>query len=297
MKRILITGGSSFVGGHLIKQASEKYDVITTWNTHQYDIPGMQWQNLELTKPETFSDIITELRPDVVILNAAMTQVDACEQQRELAYRTNVASVKKWVQLAGKYKYRLIFVSSDMVYDGKKGNYCEDDAVNPVNYYGETKVLAEQYIRQHCENCVIARAALVYGTPFTNGNSFSHSTLQRINMRQSANLFFDQYRTPVLVNNLAQALLELSENWYTGTINLGGSQRINRYDFGNKMAEIFEFSSNYLKKTSMFDLKFPAERPRDVSLDISKATSILTTEFVNVVAGLRISKNDYRKLT
>lgn len=291
-KRLLITGGSGFVGGHLLMQSQSHYDVVTTYHTHKYDIPNVDWRYLDLTSTKSITDVVTNSSPDAVILTAALTAVDECEIQRERAFDVNVNGIDTWIDLSNTMNFKLIFVSSDMVYDGQKGFYNEEDPVSPINYYGETKVLAEEKIETGCQNYVIARAALIYGTPLTNSNSFSQSILNRISMRQPVKLFYDQYRSPILVNNLASALIELSVNSFNGKINLGGSQRINRYDFGSEMAHTFNFSTDNFIKVSMHDIETPAKRPVDVSMDIAKAQSVLETKLLNITHGMTQSKTD-----
>ncbi len=291
-KRLLITGGSGFVGGHLLRQAQSNYDVVSTYHAHKYDIPHVDWRYLDLTDSKSITEVIMYTSPDAVILTAALTAVDECEIHRERAFDVNVKGIDTWIELSNALNFKLIFVSSDMVYNGQKGLYKEDDPVAPINYYGETKVMAEEKLEKYCQSYVVARAALIYGTPFTNSNSFSHSILNRINMKQPVKLFYDQYRSPILVNNLASALIELSFNSFHGKINLGGNQRINRYDFGNEMAHIFNFSTDSFIKVSMHDIETPAKRPVDVSMDITRAQSLLKTKMLNIVQGMMESKTD-----
>ncbi|MBD3290986.1 sugar nucleotide-binding protein [candidate division KSB1 bacterium] len=291
-KRLMITGGSGFVGGHLLDQVKSNYDVTATYHTSKYDVPGVHWQHIDLSDSESIKKAVSHSAPDAVVLTAALTSVDECEINRNLAFAVNVQSIDKWIELSNTNNFRVVFVSTDMVYDGEHSFYTEDDPVAPINYYGETKILAEEKLRKSCHNYVIARAALIYGTPLTRSNSFSQGILNRINLKQPVKLFHDQYRSPILVNNLAQALIELCDNSFTGTVNLGGSQRINRYDFGNVMAHIFNFSTDLFQKISMYDIETAAQRPKDVSMDIKKAQSFLKTEFLNIEQGMRISKAD-----
>lgn len=289
MKRLLITGGSGFLGGHLITQAREKYHVTATYFRQRYPISSVRWEYFDLTAIDRIESFIEAVYPDAIIHNAAMTLVDECEQKSDQAFLTNVMATAEIARIAKRRSIRLIYVSSDMVFDGKKGNYREDDDVNPVNYYGKTKVLAEESIKSVCKDYVIARSALIYGGAITSSNSFVEKTLHHIRKGQPINLFYDQYRSPILVDNLAEALVELAEHPFIGTIHLGGSERLNRYDFGLIMADIFHFSITLLNCCSMYDFVTPAKRPQDVSLNISRARDILITKFLNCKEGLRLS--------
>jgi len=291
MKRLLIIGGSGFLGGHLLYQAKRSYHVTATYFQHKYEIEDINWIKFDLSSTENFEKLLEIAQPDIIIQAAAISSVDECEIQKDAAFSINVKANKELAQLANKYRYRFIFVSSDMVYDGSQGNYSENDTVNPINYYGLTKIWAEQEIKNSCGNYVIGRAALIYGKPITNMNSFSEQIHRMTSMNQQVRLFTDQYRTPVLVDNLAESLLELGEHSFVGTINLGGSQRINRYQFGMEMAKIYQFSSELLIPTSMFSFETKARRPQDVSLDISLAKSFLKTKSIDINEGLRLSRS------
>lgn len=287
MKKILITGGSGFLGGHLVQQSKKRFSVTATYFDHPYKIDGVNFTYLNLSDLNSIERSIKQIRPQVIIHTAAISSVDSCEIQKDLAHTVNFQAVRKLATLAELHGIRLIFLSSDMVYDGEKGYYQEEDAVNPINYYGETKVLAEQEIKETCSNYVIARPALIYGTAVTNANSFSDKILQNISNNISVKLFYDQYRTPILVQNLAESLLELGDHAFVGTLNLGGSQRISRYDFGLEMAQVYHFSSKLLKKCSMNDFITRAKRPRDLSLDVSKAQSLLDTKLLDCKIGIQ----------
>ena len=296
MKRILITGGSGFLGGHLVTQARDKFEVFSTYFKHKQKISNIKWEFLDLTQNETIELLIKRTQPQIIIHTAALTSVDECENQNELAYLINVKATAELTAISNKYNIRLIFISSDMVYDGEKGNNTENDKINPINFYGKTKAIAEKNIMESCSNFVIARAALIYGTTTTNSRSFSESILQKIKNKQVVKLFFDQFRTPILVDNLTEALLELSEHQFIGTLNLGGSQRINRYDFGVEMAELYNFSTKWLKKCSMHDFNTGAKRPCDVSFNIIKSQTLLCTKFLDIREGLKLSSAKTCKL-
>ena len=289
MKRVLIIGGSGFLGGHLVAQAKSRFQVVTTYFEHEYRSGGVEWEFADLTKIDTIESVINRIKPQIIIHSAALSNIDECENKKEFASLINYKATEELAVISFKNNIRFIFVSSDMVYDGEKGNYIETDEVNPINFYGDTKVMAEKKIREICTNYVIARAALIYGTSLTQSRSFSDKILHNINNRQHTNLFYDQFRTPILVDNLAEALIELCELPFTGTLNLGGSEIISRYDFGVAMADIYNFPAMLLKRYSMNDFAFKAKRPRDVSFNIAKAQNLLSTKFVDCKEGLKIS--------
>jgi len=285
--RLLVTGGSGFLGGHLVCQASEEWDVWTTWKTHPVQLSGVRSVKLDISSEKAIQDLVKEIQPEIIIHTAAWSDLEKCEENSEQAFYINTTSTEIFAEESTKTGSRFIFISSDMVFDGHQGNYKETDTANPINIYGKTKLTAEKCIKAICSNYVIARSALIYGPPLTGSNSFSEKILHKISADKTMPLFTDQYRSPVLVQNLAEALLELSRSDFSGIIHLGGRERIDRYTFGKYLAEIKGFSLDLLKPVSMSTFKTKAHRPRDTSFDISKATDILDTRLLGVREGLK----------
>jgi dTDP-4-dehydrorhamnose reductase len=178
-----------------------------------------------------------------------------------------------------------------MVFNGVKGNYDESDETDPVNYYGQTKLEGENYIMRTVPNSAMVRSALIYGHSLSETRSFSEWMLLKWQQQQQVPLFVDQYRTPILVDNLAQALLELADSDFTGILHLGGPQRINRLDFGIIFAKILYIPAELILPTRMDALPGCAPRPKDTSLNITLALQVLKTPIVDCQAGIQYLKN------
>lgn len=286
MKKILITGGSGFVGGHLIKLAQKQYEVHATYNSNKIENQNVQSHFVNMVLPDKASEIVNLVKPDIIIHVAALSSPDFCEKNKSMAYLVNTDFTAALLQSAEKIGARFIFTSTDMVFDGKKRFYREDDETYPTNYYGETKKMAEEKCASLWKNVVIARLSLVYGFGNTKHNTFFEKMVANIKQKKTIPLFVDQFRTPILVNNLAEALLELAENNFTGTIHLGGGQRISRWDFGLLMCKILGLPIDNLEKCSMFDIPGAASRPQDVSLKNDLAKGILKTKLLDCTEGL-----------
>ena len=288
MKRILITGASGFVGGHLVTQAQQNYEVHALFNKNQIHISNIHAHQFDLSRVDQIGGLLNEISPDVIIHTAAIANPDRCEDDPDLATMVNVKATEELANWAEKNRIRFIFTSTDMVFDGKRGNYNESDLPNPISFYSNTKVKAEQAITSNNSNYVIARVALVYGIGITRHTSFFETMLEKLRNGDAITLFYDQYRSPILVNNLAEALLDLAENNFVGALQLGGSERISRWEFGVKACQIFKLPGQKIIKGSMFDFEGAAFRPRDISFDITLAKKILKVKLLNCDKGLEL---------
>jgi dTDP-4-dehydrorhamnose reductase len=284
-KRLLITGASGLVGGHVAREAALTWEVHGTCRNHCVSWPGIRMYGLLLEDEQRVLSLVREVRPDVIIHAAAWTDVDACSRQPELAIAVNTSATAVLAGEAAALGARLIYLSSDMVFDGNKGLYDESDRPNPLNLYGQTKLDGEKAVLSS-RNSVVARVALVYGKPVALGNSFSEKMLEEWKRGESVSLFTDQFRSPVWVNDLARALLELAGHEFCGLVHLGGSVRIDRYTFGLALAEKYGFSPNLLRPVSLSGLKNTARRPRDVSFSISRAKALLKSSLSGYNEGI-----------
>ncbi len=286
MKKLLITGGSGLVGGHLIQLAGGKWAVSATFCQHPFLSSGVNRVSLDLTEPDNIRRVVEAVSPDVIIHCGALSDLDVCEKEPALCFRINAEATGILAELSSIMGCRLIYTSTDMVFDGQKGLYSESDGVHPINIYGRAKQDGEERIKDSCQHHVIARVALVYGSPVIRGNSFSEKILTRIQNGKTTALFQNQFRSPIWVTNLAQALLELAELPFTGTLHLGGKDRVDRYTFGLKLAELKHIPTSLIVPSRMQDVETTAPRPLDVSFNISKAQHLLKTRLLGYREGL-----------
>ncbi len=285
MKKILITGASGFLGGHVYKLAMDRFETYAGFHDHTINEKG-EWVQLDLADTEKLSQVIHKIKPDVVVHSAAISNLDLCEKDPDFAYKINTTGTLHLARLAKEMNFRLIFISTDMVFNGQAGMYKVSDPVSPIAVYGQSKVTAENGILDEKINAVIIRSALIYGRPATGGSSFSMWIENQLFENKPVSLYHDQFRTPILVNNLTSLIIEIAESNITGIIHGGGSERIDRYHFGLKMCELGGFDSSLLSAISMHEHNPPAPRPQDVSLDIAKTIQQCKTPILNVDAGL-----------
>ncbi|MCK5737985.1 SDR family oxidoreductase [bacterium] len=280
-KNILITGGSGFLGRHLIAQAVDDWNVTAIHRRPVPEILGCQWIAADLTNMDQLKAVLDRVQPDAIIHAAAMARLDEAEANRDAALAINYTVTRHIAQWCADHACRLVFVSTDQVFDGNYPNATESDPAVPLNYYGETKLQAEKAVLDIQSNSVVARAALIYGFSLGGQRTFFENTLIRLQEKKPVRLFEDEFRTPILVNNLAAALLELAGHSYCGRIHLAGNERLSRYKFGELMAEVMDLPKVGLQPGKMADIDFPAQRPADCSMANSLAARILDTKLLS----------------
>jgi len=289
MKKILITGASGFLGRYLLNFAPGNVRLLAQYFRHPLNAPSNSIQLLQLDLTTPALDELEQFQPEVIIHTAAQSSIDSCELSPETAHAINFEVTKKLADFARKSHARFIFTSSDTVFDGKKGYYAEADAPNPLNVYADTKVKAEQHILKDPQNSVIIRPALFYGRALNGNPSFTEAMLNNLKAGKQIYLFTDQYRTPLPVGQLAQAIWELVDSDFSGVLHIGGSERTSRYDMGKILCKQFDLSCDLIIPVPSHQSSQVAARPRDCSLNISLASSLLKTKLVDCSYGMKLA--------
>ncbi len=270
MKRLLITGANGFLGWNLCLAAARSRAVSGTVFSNPVDIPGVNCNKIDLTEYRALKNIFPHIKPDAVIHTAAMTHPDDCQNDPSLSNKINVDTSLNIAGLCADLGISCVFTSSDLVFDGLHAPYDEDSDVSPVSLYGEQKVIAEEGMMNRNPNMTICRMPLMFGDPGPVAASFIQPMIEALDLETPINLFIDEYRTPVSGYTAAKGILLMLDH-FEGLIHLGGSERISRYEFGKLICSVYNFQSKKLNPCKQSDLKIPAPRPPDVSLDSSKA--------------------------
>lgn len=285
MKKILITGGSGLLGGNLTKMACEKFETYSAYHGHPIKMKNCVTFALDITDRNETVQKVTKIRPELIIHTAALTNVDYCEDHQKGARSLNVEGTRNLAMVAENIGAKLIYISTDSVFDGKKGMYTEKDIPNPLNYYAKTKLEGEKVLEDFDLNYSILRTC-IYGWNMREKFSLAEWVIDGLQNKKLM-MFTDVFFSPILVNNLSEAIFEIYESDIEGVLNVAGSERCSKFDFGEKIAEVFSLDKSYIEPISVDDFKnFKAPRPRDVSLDVSKAKKTLRTRLLDVGGGL-----------
>ncbi|AOY79790.1 NAD(P)-dependent oxidoreductase [Moorena producens JHB] len=272
-KKLLVTGASGFLGWNLCQLAKEEWDVYGTYFSQTIDIPGITLVKADLREFQEIKDLFGEIQPAGVIHTAAQSKPNFCQTHPEESYSINVTASINIARLSADYDIPCVFTSTDLVFDGLNPPYLETDPVSPISYYGEQKVMAEEGMRSHYPKVAICRMPLMFGTAPPTASSFIQPFLKILREGRPFSLFTDEVRTPVSGTTAAKGLLLALEK-VQGLVNLGGKERISRYDFGCLMAEVFELSQDNLGRCLQKDVTMAAPRSPDTSLDSSLAFSL-----------------------
>jgi len=297
LKKVLIIGANGFLGTNIL-QFRDKKDVVNNnlfliaSDLNNDNIPqDIPFHYIDITNEEETVNKIIKISPDSILLTAAMTNVDQCEIDKKIATKINVEGPKNVIKACEKSNSKLIFLSTDFIFDGLKenGGYTEDDVPNPLSHYGKTKYEAELAIINSEIEYLICRTAILYGWNKFKLN-FITWILNKLKQNEKISLVTNQINSPTFVRNLAQILLNLIEKDAGGIYHTVGDCILNRYEMAVKCAEIFNYNSDLIEPINYF--KQLAVRPKNAGLDISKLKNTIGLDFkiFDLNAGLNYMK-------
>jgi dTDP-4-dehydrorhamnose reductase len=283
--RLVITGAGGLLGSALLTKA-KGHEVYSLYNQH---VPSSGIPiRVDLQDRSQVAEILQKIQPDAIVHAAALTDVDKCEKERDLANDVNYEATKVIAECAKGANAFLVYVSTDYVFDGKKGMYLEQDEPRPINFYGYTKLKGEQAVREILSDHLIARASVIYGsTPSSGKVNFALWILDSLKEGRPITVAADQYVSPTLNTNLADMLMECLESRLTGTMHLAGATRLSRLDFASELCREWSLDQSLINPIDMSKMNWYAPRPRDSSLDVTKAEGALENRPATIVQSLR----------
>ncbi len=288
-ERILITGGSGLLGSNIARAAAGSFEVYATYHTHVSQIPGCHFMQMNITdKPQVLS-VFDRVKPHLVIHTAGLVNVDYCEEHEDEAWVQNVEGTETVTLAAKEAGAKLFYISTDSVFDGKKGMYTEEDIPHPQTVYAKTKLAGEEKVRHFLSDSTIVRTAF-YGWSLHGKRSLAEWVVAGLREGKKLRMWTDAFFTPILVNNLAKVLLEMHRKGFSGLYHVGGTERCSKYTFGLELARTFGLDGNLIEPSSLAEAGLRAPRPRDPSLDSTRVACAIDTRLLDVREGIALFK-------
>jgi dTDP-4-dehydrorhamnose reductase len=292
--RIGITGASGMLGTVLVSQISKSHEVFATSRSKGLEEKNIEWDCFDLTDYDLLNIWLDKIKPDLIIHCAAIVNVDLCEENVDLATALHVETTRVIVDYLNITKGRLIYISTDSVFNGEKsGSYSETDIPNPLNVYAKTKLQGEK-LAQSMVNGLALRTNII-GWKHKGNDSFVEWMLKSLVDNQPLNLFHDVYFSPLTVEELSFIIEKIIHKPIFGLYNCASSDNISKYDFGKKMSEIFQLSGSNINSVSVDIMNFKATRPKNMALDVSKISLDLAYNPSLVVESIKLIRSQYEK--
>jgi dTDP-4-dehydrorhamnose reductase len=287
MEKILITGISGFLGWNLARRLQDRYRLYGTCLDNPVSIPGIETFTVDLSDWSKIERLCQAVNPAVIVHTAAYSNPDYCELHHKEALTLNTFATRELAKAANRLGTKLIYTSTDFVFDGRRGEYSEADDPAPINYYGKTKFLGELEIMNHCSHYVTLRIGTLFGR--SNGirpNFFETLEKQLLAGKRPA-CIVDQYRTFLFVEDAVQAISQLiEEKTLKGLFHFGGPEKASRVQFAEKLCTTLSVSDSLIEKVRLADSTSAAVRPPDCSLNSNKIKKALNLNLSSISQAL-----------
>ena len=276
-KAVLITGSNGLLGQklvHLLKDNSEVNLIASSKGKNRIsDKKGYKYLSLDITSKDEIESLFREVNPDIVINTAAMTNVDACETNKEDCWKINVTAVEFLCDACKQFDSKLLHLSTDFVFDGENGPYKESDQPNPLSYYGNSKWESEKVVENSGLNdWAIARTIIVFGIAEemsrTNIVLWAKSALEK---GDPLTIVDDQFRSPTLAEDLALGCWQLADSNCNGIYHLSGKDLFSIIDLVYAVADYFNLDKSVISPIKSITLNQAAKRPPKTGFILDKA--------------------------
>ena len=298
--KVLITGSNGLLGQKLVQLfVANNFEVIATSKGKNRNplTDSYEYFNANITNFAKIYKFIKKSKPDFIINTAAMTNVDNCELRKRECKEINAKAVKKLAQACEEFNIHLIQISTDFVFKGKKGYYSENDKPNPVNYYGETKLKSEKYLKRYKIDFTVLRTIILYGLiENASKNNFVLWVKDSLEQNKSINIVTDQYRMPTYVNDLAFACFQVVKRKAKGIYHISSNELLSIYEMALEVAHTFNLNKDLIKPILTEKLNQKAIRPTKTGFNIDKAVNELGLKPMSFKEQLAIFKKELEKI-
>lgn len=280
-KKILITGSNGLLGQKLVDLLihNAEIDLIATSrgeNKLAQVVPELHFVSMDVADESQVNKVIAVEKPTHIIHTAAMTNVDECEINREACWKLNVDAVQYLVNACEQHNVFFVHLSTDFIFDGEDGPYNEEASPNPISYYGESKLAAEEIVMRSKTKWAILRTVLVYGIVHDYGRSNIVLWVKNsLEAKKNIQVVNDQFRTPTLAEDLAMGCWLVVDQDAEGVFNISSKEVLTPYDMAMQVADYFQLDKTYITEANASNFSQTARRPPRTGFDISKAEDVL----------------------
>jgi len=285
--KLFVLGGSGLIGNAIVKKAKDEFDVLTTYYRNSVAIDNVN--SFECYFPndlDKLEEVVKKEKPDVIVNTMGYSNIDFCESNKNNTEKLHVETTERICNICESNGSKQIFLSSDYVFDGEKGDYSENDIPNPVNFYGLSKLKAEQLILKSPINTVI-RTSVIYDWDYRA--RFFNSVIKNLQNNQEFKATTDVYNSVTLLDNLVESIFKVIKLDQNGIFHVVDSTCMNRYEFAKIIAKKFQLDEKLIKTVSVQDdSKNIAKRPKNACLNNSKAKKELGLNFGTIEEGVNM---------
>ncbi len=294
---VLITGCHGELGSSLIERVSGKFDIIGIGRDEKklIDSNNYEYVEIDLLNRKGLKEVFLEYKPRFVINCAAITNVDKCEKEKELCWKTNVEIVQNIIYTCKRVNSVFIHISTDYVFDGKNAPYSEDGRLNPLNYYGKSKLASENLVKaSELEYSIIRTSTLYSARTVKQKNNFTMYLWRALSNGQKVKALVDEIRNPTLTENLADGIWKLINLQRNGIYHIAGKDIIDRYSYASEFAKFFGFDESLIESVSSNVMDNRAPRPENSGLLVEKAEKELFLNLFGIKEGFKHFKQQLR---
>jgi dTDP-4-dehydrorhamnose reductase len=288
-KKLLITGGSGLLAINWAIAFRDKFEITLVLHNRKITLKGVKTKKFTIDTIDKCLLVLEKIKPDIVIHTVGLTNVEECESNPKLAHLVNADIPKNIAIACQSKKIKLVHISTDHLFSGRKKLVKENEAPCPVNVYGKSKLKGEQLVQENCNEPLIIRTNF-FGWGAEYHKSFSDFILSSLNNGESINLFNDVFYTPIIIEQLCIKVHELVNLNANGIYHIGGGERLSKFEFGIKLAYGFDLKVDLINSVSIKEKSDLVTRPSDMSLSNEKLDKILNFQTPSIDNQIQILK-------